>query len=173
MKSRQADNGKNIPIAHCLPARADNRAYLPFSRENDPDTRSGRDSRRVQHDVSADIHGRTSVASDPQPSWTVTQPAVGVGDKLVVETNGFRDGLWLDVVVGTPLTEVARLTESFRRVNFGTLEIEVTVDDPKAYTKPWTVKLAQKTGCRHGRAGIRLPRKREGSFHIFGRSTRN
>jgi len=61
---------------------------------------------------------------------------------LVVETNGFRDGLWADYN-GSPLTSAAKITERFRRLNYGTLEIEVTVDDPKAYTKPWTVRLKQ------------------------------
>jgi hypothetical protein len=41
------------------------------------------------------------------------------------------------------MTDAAKITERFRRPNFGTLEIEITVDDPKAYTKPWTVKLTQ------------------------------
>jgi hypothetical protein len=61
---------------------------------------------------------------------------------LVVETAGFRDGLWIDVN-GDPMTDAARVTERFRRLNYGNMEIEVTVDDPKAYTKPWTVKLNQ------------------------------
>jgi hypothetical protein len=61
---------------------------------------------------------------------------------LVVETNGFRDGLWADYN-GSPITSAAKITERFRRLNYGTLEIEVTVDDPKGYTKPWTVKLRQ------------------------------
>jgi len=56
-----------------------------------------------------------------------------------VNSNGFREGLWLDGS-GNPLTDAAKLTERFRRPSYGTLEIEITVDDPKAYTKPWTVK---------------------------------
>jgi hypothetical protein len=62
---------------------------------------------------------------------------------LVVETTGLRDGGWLDIN-GSPLTDAAKLTERFRRMNFGNLEIEITVDDPKAYTKPFTVKVAQR-----------------------------
>jgi hypothetical protein len=50
--------------------------------------------------------------------------------------------MWLDRN-GSPLTDAAKLTEQFRRVNYGTMEIEVTVDDPKAYTKPWTVKVIE------------------------------
>ena len=45
---------------------------------------------------------------------------------------------------GNPLTDAAKLTERFRRPNYGTLEIDVTVDDPKAYTKPWTVRVNQR-----------------------------
>jgi hypothetical protein len=79
---------------------------------------------------------------DPQPTWNGYSSAKWVGDTLVIETNGFRDGLWLDHN-GSPMTDAAKLTERIRRVNFGRLEIELTVDDPKAYTAPWTVKLNQ------------------------------
>jgi hypothetical protein len=65
------------------------------------------------------------------------------GDTLVVETTGFRDDVWLDVE-GSPLTNTGKMTERFRRVNYGNLEIEITVADPKAYTKPWTVTVKQK-----------------------------
>jgi hypothetical protein len=61
---------------------------------------------------------------------------------LVVQTIGYRDDLWLDMR-GDPLTSAAKVTERFRRPDFGHLEIEVTVDDPKAYTKPWTVTFKQ------------------------------
>jgi hypothetical protein len=57
-----------------------------------------------------------------------------------VETTGFRDDVWLDID-GTPLTSTGKLTERFRRPNYGTLEIDVTVEDPKVYTKPYTVRV--------------------------------
>jgi hypothetical protein len=59
-----------------------------------------------------------------------------------VQTAGFRDDLWLDAN-GSPLTDAARITERFRRVNYGKLEVDVTVDDMKAYSRPWTVRLNQ------------------------------
>jgi len=62
------------------------------------------------------------------------------GDALVVEQTGFKDGQWLDAA-GDPLTDAAKVTQRFRRPDFGHLQIEMTVDDPKAYTKPWTVKI--------------------------------
>jgi len=64
------------------------------------------------------------------------------GDTLVVETAGFRDDVWLDVN-GSPLTNAAKMTEKFRRPTYGKLEVEVTIDDPSAYTKPFTVKVSQ------------------------------
>lgn len=79
---------------------------------------------------------------DPQPTWKGYSSGRWEGDTLVVETIGFRDGLWLDRN-GSPMTDAAKLTERFRRPNYGTLEIELTVDDPKAYKAPWTVKLKQ------------------------------
>lgn len=79
---------------------------------------------------------------DPEPSWNGYSTGKWEGDTLVVQTNGFRDGIWLDGI-GSPMTDAAKMTERFRRVNYGRLEIEVTIDDPKAYTKPWSVKLNQ------------------------------
>jgi hypothetical protein len=77
---------------------------------------------------------------DQHPTWNGYSTAKWDGDALVVETNGFRDGTWLDRN-GSPLTEAARITERFRRVNYGHMEIQITVNDPKAYTAPFTVKL--------------------------------
>ena len=79
---------------------------------------------------------------DPQPSWQGYSSGKWTGDTLVVDSIGFRDGLWLDIV-GSPLTSAAKVRERIRRPDFGHLEVEVTVDDPKVYTKPWTVTLKQ------------------------------
>jgi hypothetical protein len=79
---------------------------------------------------------------DPTPSWNGYSTAKWERDTLVVQTIGFRDDLWLDGS-GNPLTEAGKITERIRRPNFGSLDVEVTVDDPKAYTKPWTVQLRQ------------------------------
>jgi hypothetical protein len=88
------------------------------------------------------VDGRP-LPTDPNPSWNGYSTASWEGDTLVVRTNGFRDGLWLDMG-GTPMTDAATMTERMRRPNFGTLEIQITIDDPKAYTRPWTVEMPQK-----------------------------
>ena len=64
------------------------------------------------------------------------------GDWLVVDTVGFFEKSWYDFA-GTPHTKDMHLTEKFHRVNYGKLEIDLTVDDPKAYSAPWTVRLNQ------------------------------
>jgi len=77
---------------------------------------------------------------DPNPTWNGYSIAHWDGDVLVIETNGIRDDMWLDIA-GSPITESAKVTERLKRLNFGVMQVEVTVDDPKAYTKPWTVTL--------------------------------
>jgi hypothetical protein len=79
---------------------------------------------------------------DPVPTWNGYSVGRWEGDTLVVSSNGFRDDLWLDAN-GSPMTSSARITERFRRPDFGHLEIAIAVDDPKAYTHPWAVTLKQ------------------------------
>ncbi len=80
---------------------------------------------------------------DPNPSWMGYSSARWSGDTLVVDTIGLRDGLWIDWG-GAVLTESAKVREEFRRPDFGHMEISVTVDDPKAYTRPWTVLIKER-----------------------------
>ncbi len=80
--------------------------------------------------------------ADPQPSWNGYSSGKWEGDTLVIDSTGFRDGLWLDIL-GSPMTDAAKVRERIRRPDYGHLEIEVSVDDSKAYTKPWTVTLKQ------------------------------
>jgi len=80
--------------------------------------------------------------ADPVPTWNGYSVGKWEGDTLVVQSNGFRDDLWLDAN-GSPMTASAKISERFRRPDFGHLEIALTVDDPKAYTRPWTVILKQ------------------------------
>lgn len=84
------------------------------------------------------LDGRT-LAKDSNPTWMGYSLGRWDGDTLVVETTGFNDKGWLDLT-GHPSTDALHLTERFRRRDFGRLDLELTIDDPKAYTKPWTVK---------------------------------
>ncbi|HMB73355.1 MAG TPA: hypothetical protein VKQ06_07270 [Gammaproteobacteria bacterium] len=80
---------------------------------------------------------------DPSPSWQGYSSATWSGDTLVVETIGVRDDTWIDWN-GSVITEDAKIREEITRPDFGHLEIQVTVDDPGAYTAPWSVTLNQR-----------------------------
>jgi hypothetical protein len=83
---------------------------------------------------------------DMHPAWngysTAKWEGKGRNAVLVVETEGFRDDMWLDMR-GNPLSSATHVTERIRRPNYGTLEVEVTINDPKHYTKPWTLHMDQ------------------------------
>ena len=80
---------------------------------------------------------------DPVPSWQGYSSAKWEGDTLVINSIGFRDDIWIDWN-GSVITSAAKVQERIRRPDYGHLEVGVTVDDPKAYTKPWTVTLHQR-----------------------------
>jgi hypothetical protein len=73
---------------------------------------------------------------DPDPSYLGYAVGKWEGDTFVVETIGFNDKVWADAY-GDPRSEKTHLTERYRRLNHDTLELQVTIDDPKSYTKPW------------------------------------
>ena len=85
------------------------------------------------------IDGR-ALEKAPNPSWMGYSVGRWDGDTLVVESFGFNDRSWLDHD-GHPHTEALRMTERYRRRDFGNLDIEVTLSDPGAYAKPWTVAV--------------------------------
>jgi hypothetical protein len=76
--------------------------------------------------------------TDPNPTWLGYSVGKWDGDTLVVDTIGFNGKTWLDQE-GHPASDALHVTERFRRPVFGQLELQITIDDPKAYTKSWTV----------------------------------
>jgi hypothetical protein len=75
---------------------------------------------------------------DPNPNWQGYSIGHWDGDTFVVETAGSNGKAWLDTN-GHPVTDALKVTERFHRKDFGHMELQITIDDPKAYTKPWTV----------------------------------
>ena len=141
-KQRSAANSADDPHAQCLPSNPPRAYTLPHYQKIVQTPRFI----VMLHEFNASYRqiftdGRP-LPVDPQPSWTGYSTGQWEGDTLVVHTNGLRDGLWLDVA-GDPLTDAAKLTERIQRPNFGTLSVDFTVDDPKAYTRPWTVHIEQ------------------------------
>ncbi len=82
--------------------------------------------------------GRELPKEARNPAWFGFSAGRWDGDVFVVETAGFKENVWLDNA-GRPATGSLRVTERFRRKDFGHMDIEITIDDPKTYTKPWTV----------------------------------
>lgn len=141
-KARFDAMGKDIPTSHCLPASVPLGHLLPIPYKlvqtpglvvtlHEWDT----SFRQIFTD------GR-SLPADPQPSWLGYSVGKWEGDTLVVETAGFNDKSWLDAF-GHPHSEALRVTERFRRRDFGHLDVQITIDDPKTYTKLFTVKFTE------------------------------
>jgi hypothetical protein len=91
------------------------------------------------------MDGRELIA-DPNPTWMGYSTAKWDGDTLVIDTRGFNGRLWLDQL-GRPSTEALHVIERFHRRDVGHMDIHVTIDDPGAYTQPWSVK--QEVALRH------------------------
>jgi hypothetical protein len=86
--------------------------------------------------------GRKLPKEVAQPAWLGYSVGHWEGDPLVVETAGFNDKSWLDVI-GHPHSEALRVVERYRRRDFGHMDLEMTFDDPQMYTKPFTIKVTQ------------------------------
>ena len=141
VKKRMADNSKDNPDAHCLPMGIGqlNGHIYPRKILQTPTELliiyegSGTTVREIYLD------GRT-LPTDPEPWWDGYSVGHWDGDTLVVETRGLMDDGWLDVR-GSPITNKGTITEKWHRPNFGTLELEETIDDPTVYTKPFSARL--------------------------------
>jgi hypothetical protein len=141
VRKRMADNSKDNPDAHCLPM-----GFMQFHTHSQPrKIIQTADVIIIIYEANSGLRqifldGRPLPGKDVEPWWYGYSVGKWEGDTLVVETTNFIDNIWLDVR-GSPLTSAGKVTERIRRPNYGTLEIEVTIDDPKAYTRPWTVRV--------------------------------
>lgn len=143
-KERTDNNNKDNPDAHCLPM-----GFMQFHTHPQPRKMIQTPTLLVIiYEANYGLRqifmdGRPLPKDDADPWWYGYSIGHWDGDTLVVETTGFRDDMWLDVE-GSPLTGSGKVTERFRRPDFGHLTIDITVEDPKAYTHPWTVRINQK-----------------------------
>lgn len=140
--ARQAENAKDNPDGKCLPLSILQLHSHPFPRKivQVPGLIAILYEKNVLfRQIFTD--GRP-LPADPQPAFFGYSSANWDGDTLVVETTGFREDSWADGG-GTPFTDAAKITERFRRPNYGNLEIDITVNDSKAYTAPWGFKVNQ------------------------------
>jgi hypothetical protein len=142
--TRFGQNSKDHPDAHCLPLHPIQLHLHPQPRKivQTPNLvmilYEANDGRREIF-----MDGRPLPPGDVQPWWYGYSIGRWEGDSLLVESTGFKDQTWIDEY-GTPASDGLRLTERIRRINFGTLEIQVTVDDSKTFTRPFTFTLQQR-----------------------------
>jgi hypothetical protein len=136
---RRENHSIDHPGAYCLPSGIPekNAVPAPIKMVHNPDLLVLLyESRTIFRQVFLD--GRP-LPKDPVPAWQGYSVGHWEGDTLVVDTRGFRDGSWLDMA-GHPGTEQLHVIEKITRPTFGSLSMEITVDDPKAYTKPFTIR---------------------------------
>src|SRR5216117_1658689 len=136
---RVLDSRKDSPLAKCLPVsipfhnffnltrivQTPNLMVIVYESPNSPHRTVFTDGR--------------DLPKDPNPTWLGYSIGRWEGDTLVITTAGFNDRAWLDSA-GHPQTESLRLTERLHRRDFGHMDFEMTIDDPKAFTKPFTIK---------------------------------
>jgi hypothetical protein len=149
---RFAARAKDNPDAQCLPM-----GFLQFHQQPQPRMIIQTDKLiLIEYEANYGLRhiymdGRElPPQGEPQPFWYGYSVGHWEGDDLVIETNNLRgadedspyDG-WMDVN-GSPYTRQAKFTERFRRPTLGHLQIDLTIEDPKAYTKPWTVRIDQR-----------------------------
>jgi len=140
-KERIDNNGKEHPGARCLPSGIPEKNNIPDGLKvvQTPDLLVFLyESRTIYRQVFLD--GRP-LPKDAQPTWMGYSVGRWEGDTLVIETIGQNGKTWLDMR-GLPGTESLKVIERYTRPNIGRINIDVTIDDPKAYTKPWNVKLS-------------------------------
>jgi len=139
-KERRDNEGRDSPIARCMPAGVptiDN-IPTPFKVIQTPAFIAilyeyNMEYRQIFTD------GRV-LPRDPNPNWLGYSVGRWNGDTLVVETAGLKDNTWLDLF-GHPATDALHVTERIHRRDFGNMDIEITMADAKAYTKPWRIEL--------------------------------
>jgi hypothetical protein len=139
LKERIETNGKDHPGVRCLPSGIPEKDNIPDGLKvvQTPDLLVVlHESRTIYRQIFLD--GRP-LPKSAQPTWMGYSTGKWEGDTLVVETIGQNGRTWLDMR-GLPATE--SFAVDGLRLNYGTLQIDVTIDDPKAYTKPWNVKLS-------------------------------
>jgi hypothetical protein len=142
-EQRMARNTQDNPDAHCLPM-----GHMQFHTHPQPRKMiQTEDVIVILYEGNGGIRqifldGRDSPDNDPFPWWYGYSTGHWEGDELVVVTTHMKDDGWLDVN-GSPFTSQGTITERFRRPSFGRLEIDVTIEDPTAYTEPFTVRVNQ------------------------------
>lgn len=137
-EERQGNFGKDDPEGFCLPPGVPRVNGVPFPQKIIQTPTAVvilYETRATFRQIFLDSH---TLVDDPQPTWMGYSKGRWDGDTLVVETTGFNGRTWLDDA-GHPHSDQLKVTERIRRPTFGRLTVDIAIDDPKAYAKPWSV----------------------------------
>jgi hypothetical protein len=137
-KQRRDSLSKDDPEAQCLPAGVPRISPFPQKFVQTPKLIVLLDEGNIHSYRQIFMDGRAH-ATDQFPLWMGDSTAKWEGDTLVVETIGFNDKTWLNGQ-GAPHSEELKVIERYTRPDLGHLEVEITMEDPKAFTKPHTFK---------------------------------
>ena len=135
---RRANESIDDPTGHCIPGGVPRSDAVPYPFKIVNSDKMVMILYEAVHSYRQIFTDGRQLPKDPNPTWMGYSIGRWEGADFVVETAGFNDHGWLDND-GRPSTDALHVTERFRRKDFGHMDIVITVDDPKAYTKPWTV----------------------------------
>ena len=139
LQKRLADLGRDWPPRHCLPVGPAHGLIGTYRIIQSPTVVALLFNEEVEDDYRQIFLDGRELPKDPNPTWRGYSVGHWEGDTLVVETAGFNDRSWLDMV-GHPHSERLHVTERFQRTDFGHLQFQVTFDDPETMTRPLTIR---------------------------------
>ena len=137
-KQRVANNAKDDPTSNCIVGGVPRSDFVPYPFKILETPGMVVILYEAIHSYRQIFTDGRSLPKDPNPAWFGYSVGRWEGDAFVVDSSGFNDNVWLDNA-GRPATEQLKVTERFVRRDFGHIDIEITIDDPKTYTRPWKV----------------------------------
>jgi hypothetical protein len=139
-RQRRANNSKDDPTGHCMVGGVPRNDAVPYPFRIYQLSGVTLVLYEAVHSYRQIFTDGRELPKDPNPAWLGYSVGKSEGNDFVVTSSGFNDEVWLDNN-GHPATSQLRVTERFRRKDFGHMDIEITIDDVKAYTKPWSITL--------------------------------
>jgi hypothetical protein len=136
-EERMASEGKDDPEGYCLPSGVPRTNPYPYKIIQTPGVAIVLYEGNI-HSFRQVFLDKKTHSADLDPTWFGESIGHWEGDTLVVDTTGLNDKTWLDGN-GHPHSDALHVIERYSRPEMGRLVIDITIDDPKAYTKPWTV----------------------------------
>ena len=137
-KKRRATESKDDPTGWCVPGGVPRNDLVPYPYKIVNASNMVIILYEAVHSYRQIFTDGRAFPKDPNPNWLGYSVGHYEPGAFVVESQGFNDNVWLDNW-GKPATESLHVTETFKRKDFGHMDVEITIDDPKAYTKSWTV----------------------------------